>query len=731
MYSIRHFNILFLLVVAFCAIQSFAKPESECAAGTPWGGFTTEVPILNNTSYYEIDTPEKLAWVSCRTANEITNINVILTADLDLERKAFIPIAAHANQYFNGIFNGNGHKISNLNVDPVAYSDMVDGCPGKTQANACIRNIGFIGNFANDNTSGETTRVQNLIIEGLEIIIPDGVVASMVDNVTNVSIGGIAGYISGMSIIENCSVSGKIVSNGNQQRIGGLVGHPNMGVLQNNMSTVNITAEGNTVSIGGIVGITSRYSKTNILALNIYDGSELSVHGNQVYAGAVAGTVTGNNAVLEQNVYDSDEFNDVGHNTSTNSVPDNMGLEDLHTPEAVETLNKSICDLYAGTWNPDSKECSLGNAYALSEDGSLTYTPVDGIITTTPKTYTITYKKGSDPSDSVKTGKKIHGVAFTLLSTPFSHENYTQVGWSTSVDGAKKFDMGGTYSDDKGLTLYPCWGNIVESGAVKIYTYAANDRTEAVINGDYGNKNGETGIVNIPDAVDVDTVVLNRTFTKNTMSTLMLPFSIDTSKVKGGKIYKFKRVDEKEDGSWKVIIGKITSEQVGANTPYMVLPTDNTMTFEGAVTLNTTTAPIENLESESWEYVGTYKPLDFDTVTFSGTMYGFAGQIRDGAKVGQFKKIGVGVTCNPLRAYLVRNEALTKSAGKWHSGLLPHEIDIEIEDENGIVVESGRLNTITGEVRMDRWYDLKGRRLNSRPSVKGTYYKNGNKVIIK
>jgi hypothetical protein len=736
MYSAKHFNFLFLLAFAFCAIQSFAKPESDCVAETVWGGFTTEVPILNDTSYYEVNTPGKLAWISCRTADEITNINVILTADLDLENKPFIPIAAHANQFFNGIFNGNGHKISNVNIDPVAYSDMVEGCPAKTQDHACIRNIGFIGNFANDDASGETTRVQNLIIEGLKIIIPDGLIAKMVDGSTNISIGGIVGYISGMSIIENCSVSGKIVSKGNQQRIGGLVGHPNMGVLQNNMSAVDITAEGNTVSIGGIVGITSRYSKTNILAFNIYDGSELSVHGNPVYAGAVAGTVTGNNAVLEQNVYDSDEFNDVGHYTSSNYVPDNMGLEDLHTPEAVETLNKAVCDLYAGEWNSDSKECSLGNAYALSEDGSLNYTPIDGIITTTPKTYTITYKKGSDPSDSVKTGKKIHGVTFTLLSTPFSHESYTQVGWSTSVGGDKKFDMGGTYSDDKGLTLYPCWGNIAQSGAVKIYTYAANDHTDAVIDGAYTGP----GTIEFPTDVLVNSVEFTREFTENTMSTLMLPFSIDADKVSGGKIYRFKRVDVNgETGVWKVIIGRIYTEQVGANTPYLVLPTAKKMTFEGPVTFNTSTDPIENVygteTGSTWEYKGVYAHTNFDEVQEDGPMYAFTGQNKDGVKVGQFKKIGTGVKARPMQAYLIDHGRVTlnKSAtGNFgHNVALPDVIDIEIEDENGIVVETGKLNTVTGEVRMDRWFDLKGRKLNSKPSVKGTYYKNGKKVIIK
>jgi len=116
-------------------------------------------------------------------------------------------------------------------------------------------------------------------------------------------------------------------------------------------------------------------------------------------------------------------------------------------------------------------------------------------------------------------------------------------------------------------------------------------------------------------------------------------------------------------------------------------------------------------------------------------MYAFAGQNKDGAKVGQFKKIGTGVKAYPMQAYLIDHGGITlaKSAtGSFgHNIALPDVIDIEIEDENGIVVETGKLNTVTGEVRMDRWFDLKGRKLNSKPTAKGTYYKNGKKAIIK
>ena len=349
----------------------------------------------------------------------------------------------------------------------------------------------------------------------------------------------------------------------------------------------------------------------------------------------------------------------------------------------------------------------------------------------------ITYKPGArlkavNNNLNDKVDKKYFDSTYTLRSSVdnFVLAGYTLDGWTTTDNGEKTYELDVEYSVNENLTLYPYWvenRDSVKSGAVTIYTYASSGRKEAVIDGAYAGSE----IVEITEDIAVSSVVLNRTFVKNTMSTLMLPFSIDTSKVKGGTIYRFKRVDEKEDGSWKVIIGKIKSEKVGANTPYMVLPDSTTMTFEGPVTFNTTTAPTEELESGLWEYVGTYKALAFDTVTFNGTMYGFTGRERDGVKVGQFKKVGKNVTCSPLRAYLVRKEALTKSAGALHSGILPYEIDIEIEDERGIVVETGRLNTVTGEVRMDRWFDLKGRKLNSKPTVKGTYYKNGKRVVVK
>ena len=268
-------------------------------------------------------------------------------------------------------------------------------------------------------------------------------------------------------------------------------------------------------------------------------------------------------------------------------------------------------------------------------------------------------------------------------------------------------------------------------GALTILTDEKGKR--AVINGNYMG----TDAVEITSNIPVNSVTLDRTFKQNVLSSLFLPFSISASKISGAtKIYKFNRVAQNDEGIWKVKVSAVTD--LTANTPYMVLPSaDGKLTFNinEPVVFNTTTGPeTHSVIKDTWEFKGVYAHLDFDeNFPDVSRVYGFASVAADGYKAGDFVKVGVGADIPAMRAYLVHHSApLQKSrAGVLGQSGLPDVIDIEVEDENGIVVQTGKLNTVTGEVRMDRWFDLKGRRLNSKPTVKGTYYKNGKKVVVK
>ena len=350
-------------------------------------------------------------------------------------------------------------------------------------------------------------------------------------------------------------------------------------------------------------------------------------------------------------------------------------------------------------------------------------------------TYTIAYRAGTGGDGEILPEKVAYGTSYTLKGASYTRDGYFQDGWSSSNNGAKEYELKAVLTITENLELYPHWVRGVKSGAITITEYEDGTKS-AVIDGDYTGD--ET--VEITSDITVSSVTLNRSFNVNKISTLYVPFEIPTADVKGASIYKFNTVEKStEDGRWKFRVA--TTETVKPNTPYVVLPSASQVTFDiagsetlnGSVTLNTTTAG-ENTSSNHWEFNGVYAYTVF-TLDTDNPIYLFANQECDGAKLGQFVRIKSGAWTNPMRAYLVYHKAaaLSKSVSGNLGGnmTLPDELDIVVEDEKGIAVETGTLNTITGEFRMDRWFDLKGRRLNSKPTVKGTYYKNGKKVIIK
>ena len=347
--------------------------------------------------------------------------------------------------------------------------------------------------------------------------------------------------------------------------------------------------------------------------------------------------------------------------------------------------------------------------------------------------YTISYLAGKNAFGTVSSDKKKHGASIKLKGEGiFTRDGYVQDGWSLTDGGKKVYCLNGSYSGDADLTLYPHWEKnlvVTHYGAVTIFKYPK--KTIAEMDGEYT----DADTVKIEEDIPVNQVVLNRDFKIGMMSTIMLPFSIDTAKVKGGSFYKFNRVAS-ENGVDKVKIGRVKTKQIGANTPYLVMPTETNLTFEGGVTLNTTADPSEELTKGDWKFVGTYEYIEFNNHSDLGRIWGFAAQAQDGVKVGQFVKAGKDVKIKSLRAYLLdlRTNALAKSVGEslhsanWNAS---NEIVVEIVDENDNVIQTGKLNTVTGEIHLDSWFDLNGRKLNAKPTTRGTYYHNGKREFVK
>lgn len=175
-----------------------------------------------------------------------SDINITLTADIDLSGIDWTPIGIDYNHQYTGTFNGGGHTITGLTV---TGSDQYAGL------------FGYIG-------SGGT--VKNVVLEGVQITSDN----SLGDA------GGVAGYSYGN--IENCSVSGSVSGSG---IAGGVVGYQSGGFLTGCSSSATVNA-GN--AAGGVAGLTD--SGATLTACYATDDVTLVSNGTGTYyAGGVVG----------------------------------------------------------------------------------------------------------------------------------------------------------------------------------------------------------------------------------------------------------------------------------------------------------------------------------------------------------------------------------------------------------------------------------------------------------
>jgi uncharacterized repeat protein (TIGR02543 family) len=351
------------------------------------------------------------------------------------------------------------------------------------------------------------------------------------------------------------------------------------------------------------------------------------------------------------------------------------------------------------------------------------------------KVYTLSYVLNGGEKANSRVSYTSETATFALGEAT-GREGYTFAGWYDNPDfeGAAVTEIPLGSSGDK--TFYAKWvpdePEVVVYGAVQFTKY--NDGTTlAELDAN------SFGTIDIPTDVFADTVRYNRVFEQGKMSTIVLPFSVDTSKVHGGNFYEFAHL-EKVDGKWRATVVPPEAGSIVANKPYLVMPTETApLSFDLDAPVAFNTSEIRNSTSGNWTFKGTYAHKTFTADDPElGRAYGFVAVAQNNLKVGQFVKAGSGAWLRPMRAYLVNEEnaAATRSVRasarrSMGASELPEIIEVEFQNGDGAVVGKGSWNTTTGEFKVDRWYDLQGRKLNGKPTTKGSYFKNGRRVIVK
>ena len=142
-------------------------------------------------------------------------------------------------------------------------------------------------------------------------------------------------------------------------------------------------------------------------------------------------------------------YNKGSNGTGTNTSDTKTYDVDLTLKTAIFTRTGYTQTGWA-TSDGGSQAYSLGATY--SSNAAVTLYPVWTI-----NTYTITYKAGANGTGSQQTQTKTYGVNATLKGAIFTRTGYEQVGWSTTDGGTQSYALGGTYSTNAAVTLYPVW----------------------------------------------------------------------------------------------------------------------------------------------------------------------------------------------------------------------------------------------------------------------------------
>ncbi len=189
---------------------------------------------IQNDGSYTVYNADGLMNVAELVNGGKTDINITLTADIDLTGKDWTPIGTDYDNSYTGTFDGGGHTITGLTV---TTNDEYAGL------------FGYLGNFNN----GAAT-VKNVVMEGIQITCNHRLGYA----------GGVAGFSWGT--IENCSVSGSISGT---VSVGGVVGVQRDRPITGCSSSATVKG---TINVGGVAGqtifgatLTACYATGNVI----------------------------------------------------------------------------------------------------------------------------------------------------------------------------------------------------------------------------------------------------------------------------------------------------------------------------------------------------------------------------------------------------------------------------------------------------------------------------------
>ncbi len=227
-------------VYKISSYATYSDVSDEAAAGQKTFSISTESEL------------NKIAEWTSGYGNKFNGITLVLEKDIALScdkddrTTYFTPIGI--NSSFEGTFDGNGHKISNLYVDRADRAGLFASVYG-----ASIKNLTVEGTVVGSSSNGsDITGVGGIVGYSFSQIVIENCVSNVNVSSSCENTGGICGYVNDVdSVIRNCVNIGEIKSD--SDKTGGISGNP--GIVYN---CANFGAVSGKSNVAGIAGNTEK-----------------------------------------------------------------------------------------------------------------------------------------------------------------------------------------------------------------------------------------------------------------------------------------------------------------------------------------------------------------------------------------------------------------------------------------------------------------------------------------
>jgi len=335
-----------------------------CSTSLEDGGFT-QYSVIDGETYYHVTNAAQLAHM-----NNHLDLNYIQMNDIDLTGIDWSPIGLTYDTPFRGIYDGNHHSITNLDVNQNAVNtNKSGGLFGALKGASVVKNLNVSGNVSYSvvyyasssmaggiaasmfSDNGERPIIDNCSFTG-------DVTATAESNNLNNNIGAHAGGIVGYAregIIQNCHYEGGSVLSTTipygininiRSNAGGIAGNLNEEAFILNCytsSTSNILATGGYLNNAGGIAGQLQYNSTISVSYNVgtVDAYTEEIDGT-VNVGGILGHSEGANTISDSYWLDScGADNQVGNDDST-SANGKIAEVDMKSTNFKSTLNTAL-----------------------------------------------------------------------------------------------------------------------------------------------------------------------------------------------------------------------------------------------------------------------------------------------------------------------------------------------------------------------------------------------------